>query len=71
MTHLIIDPIKWQIAGFSKYAITSNSTIVNLKTGRRKKEFLNNGVRSFDLWDDNGQKKRKSIIQLRKLSKKI
>jgi len=63
--------IKWKIAEFSKYGITEKSEVVNLKTGRIKKEFLSNGVRSFDLWNDKGMKIRKSINQLRKLAIKI
>lgn len=67
MNTLSID-VKWHIKGFSKYAITSDNKIINLRTGKIKKEFLSNYVRSFDLWNDNDKKCRQSINQLRKLS---
>jgi hypothetical protein len=68
MNDLVIDIVKWNIRGFSRYGITEKSEVVNLQTGRYKKEFVSNGVRSYDLWDDGGKKCRKSINQLRKLA---
>ena len=71
MKYLFELNIKWHIAGFSKYGITDRSEIINLNTGRYKKDFISNGVRSFDLWNDYGIKCRKSINQLRKLAIKV
>ena len=68
MRYLFELNIKWKIKGFSKYGITEQSEIINLKNGRYKKPFVSNGVISYDLWNDENTKCRKSINQLRKLA---